>query len=410
MREVAVIGVGMHKAGKFLDKSLKDLGQVAIWNAIHDAKVNPGDIGCAYFGNALGGAITGQHMVRGQVVLRYAGLSGIPIINVETACATGTLAFREAWICVAAGLYDVALAVGVEKLYLADTAKSIRAMATGSDVDYFGDLGFQYMGMYGGNLRRQTGEKGKEGGMGWTQELFAKMAVKGKYNGSLNPYAQYQKRMTVEEVLNSRVVAYPLTLYMCSTMGDGAAAVILCAKEKAHNYSSRPLVTVAAQVTRAAAFVDPRRQPEMDVIDETPSGPTGRDKVAYEAYEIAGIGPEDVDVAEMHDAVAPTELNSYSSLGFCDRGEEKEFFESGRSQITGDIPVNTSGGLAARGHPIGATGLYQIGELVWQLWGEAEPRQVAGRKKQGPKVALASNGGGVVEGGPAAMCATILKR
>jgi len=404
MREVAVIGVGMHKAGKFIDKSMKDLGEVAIWNAIHDSNIDPHDIGCAYFSNALGGAITGQHMVRGQIVLRHAGIGGIPIINVETACASGTIAFREAWICVAAGLYDVALAVGVEKLYLADTGQSIRAMATGSDVDTFGNLGFQYMGMYGSNIRKQMEEKG------WTQELFAEVAVKGKYNGSLNPYAQYQKRMTVEDILNSRLVAYPLTLFMCSTMGDGAAAVILCAKEKAHKYSNRPLVTVAAQVTRTSGFVDPRTNPEASMTDESSSGGTQHNSTAYEAYNIAGIGPEDVDVVEIHDAAVPVELDAYSSLGLCKVGEEKEFFDSGRSRITGDAPVNTSGGLAARGHPVGATGLYQVGELVWQLWGEAGPRQISGRKKGGPRVALAQNGGGLVEGGAAATCATILKR
>jgi acetyl-CoA acetyltransferase len=403
MREVAVIGVGMHKAGKYPDKGLKELGEVAIWNAIHDSNIDPRDIGCAYFSNALGGAITGQHMVRGQIVLRHAGIGGIPIINVETACASGTLAFREAWICVAAGLYDVALAVGVEKLYTADTSKSIRAMATGSDVDSFGNLGFQYMGMYGGNIRKQMEEKG------WTQELFANVAVKGKYNGSLNPYAQYQKRMTVEDVLNSRTVAYPLTLFMCSTMGDGAAAVIFCAAEKARKYSSRPLVTVAAQVTRTSGYIDPRANPEASMADESSSG-QGQNNTVYEAYQIAGVGPEDIDAVEIHDAAVPVELDAYSNLGFCKSGEEKEFFEKGRSQITGDHPVNTSGGLAARGHPVGATGLYQIGELVWQLWGEAGPRQVMGRKEQGPRVVLAQNGGGLVEGGAAASCATILKR
>lgn len=400
-REVAVVGVGAHNCGKFMDVALKDIGTTAVWAAIKDAGIDPRDIDCAYVGNSLGGAITGQHMVRGQVALRWAGLGGIPVVNVETACASGTLAFREAWIAVASGLFDMALALGMEKLYCNDTPRSIKAMATASDVDLFANMGFQYMGMYGSNLRTKMEE------LGWTQELFAKVAVKGKYNGSLNPIAQYKKSMTVEEVLNSRIVAWPLTLYMCSTMGDGAAAAILCAKDIANKYTSKP-VTVATNIVRMGKFIDPRVHGQ-ETMQETPTGPGGRNEIAVEAYEETGIGPDDIDVCEIHDAVAPAELETYSGLGFCEPGEEKAYFEAGKTQITGETPVNTSGGLAARGHPIGATGLLQIYELVLQLRGEAGERQVKGRNKGGPKTALASNGGGIVEGGAGANCITILK-
>jgi acetyl-CoA acyltransferase len=400
-REVVVIGVGAHNCGKFMDVSLKDLGTAAVWKAIRDAGIDPRDLDCAYVGNSLAGAITGQHMVRGQVALRWAGLGGIPVVNVETACASGTLAFREAWIAVASGLFDMSLALGMEKLYCDDTPRSIKAMASASDVDLFTNMGFQYMGMYGSNLRTKMEE------FGWSQELFAKIAVKGKYNGSLNPIAQYKKTMTVEEVLSSRVVAWPLTLYMCSTMGDGAAAAILCAKEIAGKYKVKP-VTVATNVVRMGKFMDPRIYGQ-ETMQETPTGPSGRNEIAIEAYEETGIGPEDIDLCEIHDAVAPAELETYSGLGLCEPGEEMAYFEEGNTQITGKTPVNTSGGLASRGHPIGATGLLQIYELVLQLRGQAGARQVRGRKNKGPKIALASNGGGVVEGGAGANCITILK-
>lgn len=388
-REVCIIGVGMHQFGKFMHKSLKDLTRVAVWNAIHDAGIDAKRIEAAYFSNVLAGLITGQEAIRGQVCLRDAGFEGIPIVNVESACASGTVALREAMIAVGAGVYDVVLVAGAEKLYLEDTAQSIRAMSTNTDVELMGGLGFQFTGSYAMTLRKSMQT------YGWTQEHFAKVAVKNKKNGALNPYAQYQKAMSVEEILNSRVIVWPLTLYMCSTMADGAAAAIVCSSEAARKISKRQPVTISACALRSG------------VVTGEDDGQKG---VAMEAYQTAGLGPEDIEVAEVHDAMAPGEMFRVVKLGFCEPEDAGRLVDNGYFSLSGKLPVNPSGGLAARGHPIGATGLAQISEIVWQLRGEAGARQVRGRKRNYPRVGLTQNSGGYVEGSPAAMTVTIIKR
>ena len=387
-REVVIIGVGMHKFGKFLDKGLKELTRVAVWNAINDAGIDAKQVEAAYFANVLAGLITGQECIRGHVFLHDAGFEGIPIVNVEGACASSSIALREAMIAVGAGLYDVALAVGAEKLYLNDTARSIQAMSTNTDVEFMSGLGFQFTGAYAMNLRKYMKQ------YGWTQEQFAKVASKNKTNGSLNPLAQYQKPMSVEEILNSRLIAWPLTLYMCSTMADGAAAAIVCAKEVAHKISNQVPVTIAASCLRSG---------------EVTGEDDGQVHVAHEAYEMAGLNPEDVEVAEVHDAMAPGEMFRIEKLGFCKAAEVGRLVDEEYFTLKGGLPVNTSGGLAARGHPIGATGLAQIAELVWQMRGEAEARQVKGRNSPYPRVGLTQNSGGYIEGSPAAVSVTILR-
>ncbi|MBI4307673.1 MAG: thiolase family protein [Chloroflexi bacterium] len=392
MRDVVVLGVGMHPFGKFLDKSLKDLARVAIWNAVKDAGVEPKDIQVAYVGNSLGGLITGQEGVRGQVVLRAAGFGGIPVINVENACASATTAFRGAWLEVASGNADIALAVGMEKMFLNDTSKSIQALIADSEIE-LAKMGIQFTAYYAispeYNLKKYMRDYDVK------PEHFAKVVVKNSHNGSLNPYAQHRKPLTVEDVLNSRMIAYPLTLYMCSSMGDGAAAAILCAADVARRFTSKPPVHVAACALRSGMF----RRPD---DTETPSSVA---LVARQAYEKAGIGPEDVNVTEVHDAMAPAELLIYEELGFCGKGEAKDLIDKGVTTLKGSKPVNPSGGLAAKGHPVGATGLAQISEIVWQLRGEAGPRQVAN-----PKVGMTENVGGVVDGESAVFTATIFKR
>jgi acetyl-CoA acetyltransferase len=387
MRQVVVVGVGMTKFGKFLDRTLQDMGQESIWNAVEDAGIPGSDIEVAYFSNSLAGLITGQEAVRGQVVLRYSGFGGIPIINVENACASGTTAFRGAWLEVASGAHDVALAVGVEKLFCNDTARSIRALATNSEIE-LARMGFQFTAYYALQLRKYMKE------FGATKKLFAQTAVKNSCNGSLNPYAQHQKPLTVDEVLNSRPISDPLTLYMCSSMSDGAAAAILTTKEKAREYTTGPLIEVAACVLRAGMFRKPHDT-------STPNTVT---MAAREAYETAGIGPDEINLAEVHDAMAPVELLRCEELLFCEKGGAIAMFEQGRTQINGDLPVDPSGGLSARGHPVGATGLAQVAEIVWQLRGTAGARQVAK-----PKVGLTQNSGGRVEEDTAATSVTILK-
>lgn len=397
MEEVVIIGVGMHEFGKFLNLSLKDLGRVAVWNAIHDAGIDPKRIEAAYVGNSLGGLITGQEGIRGQVILRDCGFTGIPVVNVEGACASSTIALREAWIAIGAGIHDVVLVLGVEKMFLEDTARSLKALAADSDIELLGGLGFQFVGNYAMTLRKYM-EK-----YGWKQEHFAKVTVKSKYNGSLNPYAQYKKPVSMEEVLNSRLVAYPLTLFMCSSMADGAAAAILCAKRIARKFTSKPLPTIAACELYSMHLQDPRKEDSAD-----------GDLVAYQipiirAFERAGVGPEDLDVVEVHDAMSPAEMIRCVACGLFKPEDAPRLIDEGYTSLTGDIPVNPSGGLGARGHPVGATGVAQIAELVWQLRGEAGKRQIRGRKGRGVKVALAQNSGGLVAGETAVTMGTVLK-
>jgi acetyl-CoA acyltransferase len=391
MRDVVIIGVGMTPFGKFLDKSLADLGQVAVWDAIRDANIPPQDIQVAYVGNALGATITGQEGIKGQVILEQSGLyNGIPIINVENACASGSTALRGAWMEVALGIFDIALALGVEKLYCEETARSVKAMTNSAPL--LGKMGLQYTCIYAMEVRDYMNR------FGMTIEQIAKVVVKNSYNGSLNPYAQHRKPLSAEDVLNSRMVAAPLTLYMCSSVGDGAAAAIVCSKDVARKYTSEPLIQIAASALRSGQSVYPQKLPdEFDPLSRL----TGAD-----AYEFAGIGPEDIDIAELHDAMAPAELLAYDDLGFCVRGEAGHLIESGRTAITGDKPVNTSGGLSAKGHPIAATGLAQVAEIVWQLRGEAGQRQVTNN----PKVGMTHNQGGFLGSGGASCAVTILKK
>ena len=388
MREVAVIGVGLTPFGKFLDKRLEDLSRVAVWNAIDDAGIPPRDIQAAYVANSLGGLVTGQEGIRGQVILRDVGFAGIPITNVENACASGTTALRCGWMEVALGVQDVVLALGVEKLFLRKTSDSIKALMADSDLR-LKNIGFQFSAWYAMELRKHMKK------YGWKKEHLAMVVEKNSANGALNPNAQHRTPLTVDQVLNSRIIADPLTLYMCASMGDGASAVILCEKEKAKKYKASPLVTIAACVLKSGRYVDPRN----------PDRPSITAVTAKEAYEYAGLGPEDIDVAEVHDAMAPSELYHYEDLAFCQKGEGAAMIEKGRTKITGDIPVNPSGGLVARGHPVAATGLAQVAEIAWQLRGQAGARQVTN-----PRVGLVENTGGIVEDEAAVATVTILKK
>lgn len=393
MRPVVVIGVGMHRFGKFLDTSLKELVRVAVWNAINDAGIDPRSIEAAYVGSSMVGLMTGQEAVRGQVVLRYAGFGGIPITNVENACASSSTAFRDAFIAVGAGVHDVVLAVGMEKLYANDLAKSLQALGSASDVEGEGGLGLQFSAVYAMLLRRMMAEHD------WTVEDFARVVVKNSYNGSLNPYAQFQKPLPLEKVLSGPVVADPLTLYMVSPLGDGAAAAIICAEEWARRQGCAGLVRVRASAMRSGSWRPYDYQ-----------GPTTSALTAQEAYRQAGVGPEDIDVAEVHDAMAPAELKCYEDLGFCAPGESAQLIRKGKTNLDGAIPVNTSGGLAARGHPVGATGLGQIAEIVWQLRGQAGQRQVRRKGGDWPRLGLAHNEGGFVDGDVGISVIHILER
>jgi len=386
VRQVSIIGVGMTRFGKFLERSLQDLGREAVWNAIEDANVPVKDIELVYVGNGLGPQLTELKGTIGQHVLTSAGIFGVPVVNVENACSSGSTALRGAYLEVASGSCDVALALGVEKLFCGDAARSAAAMAQGTT---FAKFGFMFVALYAMQLRRWV-EK-----YGVTKEQFAKVVVKNTYNGSLNPYAQFRKPMTIEEVLNSRVIAEPLTQYMCSTMGDGAAAAIVCARKIASRYTSKPPIHIAACELVSGTFTFPDKEHE----------PITK-RAAKRAFEKAGIGPEDVNVAEVHDGMAPAELLLYEELGFCKDGEAGRMIDEGQTTLKGRIPVNPSGGLAAKGHPVAATGLAQVAEIVWQLRGEAGQRQVSNN----PRIGLTENAGGWAMDDNAACAVTILKR
>jgi len=401
MRDVAIVGAGMTRFGKYLDRSMKDLGREAVADALQVAGIEAGGIEAAVVGNAMAGLITGQECIRGQVVLREMGIGGIPVVNTENACASSATAFHIAWLYVASGMYDTVLALGMEKLYHQDKSRSFQAIGSAVDVELMQQIVAQMKTAQASKTREGQGsEPGKSRSMfmdfyaafarahmeryGTTKEQFAKIAVKNHFNGSLNPHAQYRERCTVEEVLESPVVAEPLTRLMCSPIGDGAAAVILTSKDRAPRFTTKP-------VSVRASALGSGKDPEPGVPDITT-------RVARRAYEVAGIGPEDINVAEVHDASAPAELVIYEELGFCKAGEGGKLVDDGVTELTGRLPVNTSGGLLAKGHPVGATGIAQICEVFWQLRGEAGERQV-----KNAKVGLTENGGGMVRNEAAAL-------
>jgi acetyl-CoA acetyltransferase len=405
MREVAVIGAGMTRFGKFLDKSIKDLVREAVEKAVEDAGIEKKMIEAAYAGNAVAGLMTGQEMIRGQVTLSAMGIDGIPIYNLESACASSSSAFNLGWMAVAAGVYDYVLVVGFEKLYDADKKKSFRALGTGVDVELFQSFLEQLAeGKAGGEKILQEGSGEKRSVFmdmyafyakqymeryGLTQEHFAKLSVKSHKNGALNPHAQYQKEVTLEEVLHSGEVAYPLTRMMCSPIGDGAAAVVLCSKSKAARHSITP-VWIAASVAGSGMAHAQKSLTE---------------RLAPKAYEMAGLEPSDIDLVEVHDATSPSEIISIIELGLCPGEEAAEWIDRGFLEVGGRMPTNTSGGLVTKGHPVGATGCGQIHEVVRQLQGQAGQRQV-----KDPLIGMTHNGGGIIGTDAASMTVHIFKR
>lgn len=400
MRNVAVVGAGMTHFGKHEKRSMKDLAGEAIRSALGTAEIEAQHIEAAAVGNAVAGLITGQECIRGQVVLRELGIGGIPVLNTENACASSSTAFHLAWLYVASGMYDTVLAVGMEKLFHPDKQRTFRAIASAIDVDHADKFAEEMSGPQSGgagqsrsvfmdyyaNLARTHMDR-----YGTTKKQFARIAAKNHTNGSLNPHAQYQTVRSTDDVLSAPVIAEPLTRMMCSPIGDGAAAVVLTTIEKARQVTTTPIFVRAStlgssngQATGAAGIV-----------------PT----VAQKAYNQSGLGPEDVDVAEVHDATAPAELIAYEELGLCEEGEGGRLIDEGITMIGGRLPVNPSGGLLAKGHPVGATGIAQICEIFWQLRDSAGNRQVTNAK-----VGLTENGGGVINGENAAAAIHILSK
>lgn len=383
MRKVIVIGVGMTKFGKFPEMPVEQLGREAAWEAMKDAGLGPKDIQVAYLGNLTESRETGHISCVAQEILRGVGIRGIPVTRVENACASGSTAFREAWMAVGSGLYDIAMAIGVEKLNGRGPAPLSRI---GDTLE--GIAGFSPPGMWAMRAQRHMAQYGT------TLEQLAKVAVKNRKHGKLNPRAHYPKETTVEEVRKSPMICYPLTLLDSCPTTDGAAAAILCSEEVAKRYTTK-LIYVAAAALKSGTY-ESQRNIAVNEIEQ---------RAAEEAYEKSGIGPQDLDFAEVHDCFTIAEIVRIENLGFCKEGEGGRMAEEGITQLGGKFPINPSGGLLCKGHPIGATGVAQVAELVWQLRGEAGERQV-----QGAKVGLAHCSGGFVAQDTGASTVIILKR
>ncbi len=386
MSDVAIAGVGMHPFGRHPDAALKDLARVAIVRALDDAGLGVKDVDAVYSANALAGVLQGQEQIRGQSVLRDVGIEQVPVINVENACAGASTAFALGALAIRAGAARVVLAVGFEKMFVGDTGRSLDALESAADIEVIAGLGLQFTAIYAMRIRKRI----DAGAL--TERDLLDVSVKSHHNGSLNPYAQHQKEFTAEQIAASAPIAEPLTLFMCSSMCDGAAAAVLVAGD--HPAADRhPRVRL-----RGSALASGYAHVEAD-------DPSVVTVCADRAYAEAGVGPDDIDVVECHDAMAPGELLYYEQLGLCAEGEAGALLRSGETEIGGRVAVNPSGGLCSRGHPVGATGLAQIAEITWQLRGEAGPRQ-SGR----PRIGLAQNSGGWLEGDPAAASVQILER
>jgi acetyl-CoA acetyltransferase len=407
MERAVVAGVGMTRFGKHMDTGLKALGREALLPALTDAGIDKDAIEAAFVGNAMAGLVTGQECIRGQVVLRSAGIGAIPVVNVENACASASTALHQACAMVSAGVYEVVLALGVEKLYHPDKKRSFAAIGSAIDTEEIA----QIMEMLKQNAAASGAEKATSGAgekrsmfmdfyaaaarrhmekYGTTARQFAAVAAKNSYHGSLNPKAQFQKALSVDEVLAEPMIAEPLTRPMCSPIGDGAAAAVIVSERKAREIGVSKPVFIDACVLRSG-------------WDHGPDEEGVTERCVREAYEKAGVGPEDLDLIECHDASAPAELIYYEEFGLCKVGEGGALVDSGATKLGGRIPVNTSGGLLRKGHPVGATGLAQLTELVEQLRGQGGPRQV-----EGARVGMAHNGGGTIGTDAAAMCVTIV--
>lgn len=404
-----VAGVGMVPFGKHLDKTLKGLAGQAIQLALHDAGLKKGQLQAAWMGNAAAGVVTGQEMIRGQVVLRELGIGRIPVVNVENACASSSTAFQQACAMVSAGYYDIVLVCGYEKLFHEDKARSLGAFSSAVDVEDpdgavnvvkklaeaagepfdaegAGSTRSVFMDIYAMMAKKHMKAYGS------TARHFAMVAAKNSRHGALNARAQFREEMTVEQVLAARSIIDPLTLPMCSPIGDGAAAVILVSERKARQLGLRHPVRVAASALVSGW--------DFEHADDSVGA-----LAAGQAYEAAGIGPQDLSCVELHDASAPSELMAYEYLGLCPRGAGAELLEAGATALGGRIPVNTSGGLLRKGHPVWASGCAQIVELTEQLQGRAGARQV-----DGARVGLAHNGGGAIGLDAAATVVSLLVR
>ncbi|WP_322045000.1 thiolase family protein [Paraburkholderia sp. J67] len=412
MKDIYVVGIGMTPFGRLLDQSIKSLVRGATQAALKDAGIVKEAVDAAFYGNASQGHMDGQHMIRGEIALRDMGIGGIPVVNVENACASGSSAFVLAVNHLLAGAGDVALAIGAEKMFTEDRQRMFSVFDSALDVSraeaIFAELrqigeGLPippgttspkpysvFMDVYAAFCRAHMKR------FGTTQRQIAAVAAKNHQHSVHNPLSQYRNAYTIEEVLAAAPITYPFTVPMCSPVSDGAAAAIVCTGDALRRLDIDPrrAIRVLASVIQTGTDRAPSDLEQHVTV-----------RAARRAYEIAGVGPKDVSVAEVHDATAMGEIVQIENLGFCEFGAGGLLSERGDTTIGGRIPVNPSGGLESKGHPVGATGLAQIHELVTQLRGEAGARQV-----DGARIAVAENGGGLYGVEEAVACITILGR
>lgn len=380
-----IVGVAATSFGKHLQTSLADLGQRAAYAALGDANLQADDVDCIVVGNAAEGVLTGQEMIRGQVILDGSSLAGPAVINVENACASGSSALHIATLLVASGQYDCVMALGVEKLFHVDKKKSFDAIRAGvnQSIDLSANAaeGSVMMGCYAAEARAYAARYGP------IEAALASVSVKNRGFAEANPKAQYRAPISADDVAASRMVADPLRMLMCAPMTDGAAAVVV---RRAGIADARSARAIQIAQTRAASYRH---------------GDSVVGRAASEVYRHAGITASDVDVWQLHDACSFAEIAQYEELGIVGRGEGREAALAGETGLSGVAPVNTDGGLLSRGHPLGATGLAQVAELVRQLRGGTGLNLVPGAQ-----LAMAISGGGWMGDDYAACVATLLSR
>ena len=404
MKQSAYIaGVGITRFGKQLDRSLSSLAHEAINQAIADAGIGLDQIEAVWAGTAAAPITTGQLCVAGQVILRGLGLGRLPVVNVENACATASTAFQQAASMITLGAHDIVLVFGVDKLYHPDKKLVFSVFNGCADVEHpeslesflindgprtagAGQTRSVFMDIYARLARDYMAATGA------TPADFAAASAKNSFHGSLNPNAQFRTVVTEREVLDAAPIVAPLTLLMCSPIADGAAAAVLVSANGARKLGIRKPVRVRSSVL-ASGF------------DYVEGDETLTRWLAAKAYAFADVEPNDLSCVELHDATSPAELIYYEALGLCPTGAGVRFLRDGHTRVGGRVPVNTSGGLVRKGHPIGATGLAQIHELTLQLRGDAGSRQVAGAR-----LGLAENGGGFIGTDSAAITISVLGR
>lgn len=412
---VYIIGAFSTKFQKWPDKSGKELTRDALLGVLQDAKMSDGGtIESAFFSNCGMGVIWDQDLVRGHCMFAPLVEEGlfperVPIFNLEGGCASGSMALHCAWKDILSGVHDVSLALGMDKFYHEDMQRVMAAFEHGIDREDRERLIQEYTAVGEACGRKfQFGPKRSifmdtyamqacwhMWKWGTTQRQIAVGASKNHHNGSLNPIAQYQFEVPVDKVLEDYEVSYPMTRSMCAPIGDGAAAAILCS-EKYLKTVPRAVQERAVKI-RSSALSSGKHRPIAE--------PSLSKWAADRAYHLAGLGPKDIDIAEVHDATSFCEIYQSEMMGFCPIGEGGKFIESGATMLDGKLPINTSGGLVSKGHPIGATGLSMIYEIATQLRGEAGPRQV-----KDARIGLVENGGGVISVEEFACGVTILEK